>query len=86
MVNLRSLSQLSSISSANCYNYNTSDTDATTAPNGGGLDLLAVNIGVTARQGTTPQPVPEPLSIIGTILGGIAAFRMKKSLRSGLAN
>ena len=88
--NTCSLSQLSSISNANCYNYNTSDTDATTAPNGGGLDLLAVNIGVTARQGTTPQPVPEavpePLSIIGTILGGIAAFRMKKSLRSGLAN
>ncbi len=83
------LAQLSSVSNANCYNYSTSDTGGT-APNGGGLDLLAVNIGVNAREGTTPQlvpeAVPEPLSIVGTILGGIAAFRMKKKIKSGLAD
>jgi hypothetical protein len=63
----------------------TADTNATAAPNGGGLDLLAVNLGLSARAGTTPQPVsqqvPEPLSIIGSILGGIAAFRIRKSIK-----
>jgi hypothetical protein len=83
--NTCTLAQLSSVTNASCYNYNTADTSTASAPNGGGLDLLAVNLGLTARAGTTPQPVPEavpePLSIIGTILGGIAAFRMKKSIK-----
>ncbi|WP_310421743.1 PEP-CTERM sorting domain-containing protein [Chamaesiphon sp. VAR_48_metabat_135_sub] len=30
----------------------------------------------------TPQEVPEPFTIIGTLLGGTAAFRMKKKLNS----
>lgn len=83
--NACSLSQLSSITNTNCYDYSTSDTNASSAPNGGGLDLLAVNLGLTARAGTTPQAVPqavpEPLSIIGSILGSIAVFRMKKSMK-----
>jgi hypothetical protein len=29
-----------------------------------------------------PQEVPEPFTIIGTIIGGTAAFRMKKKLNS----
>lgn len=80
-----SIAQLSSVTNTNCYTYSTTDTGAGTAANGGGIDLLAVNLGLTARAGTTPQPapevVPEPLSIIGTILGGIAAFRLKKSIK-----
>jgi hypothetical protein len=81
--NTCSLAQLSSVTNTSCYTYNTSDTNGGSAPNGGGIDLLAVNLGLTARQGTTPIPqeVPEPLSIIGTILGGITAFRMKKSIK-----
>jgi hypothetical protein len=78
--NTCTLAQLSSVTNTSCYTYNTGDTNNN---NGGGIDLLAVNLGLTAREGTIPisQEVPEPISIIGTILGGIAAFRMKKSIK-----
>jgi hypothetical protein len=83
--NTCTLAQLSSVTNTNCYTYGTLDTGSGATANGGGIDLLAVNLGLTAREGTTPTPtpqqVPEPLSIIGTILGGIAAFRMKKSIK-----
>lgn len=73
------LAQLSNIANTSCYNYSTSDTAGAT--NGGGLDLLSANLGVSAVRGTTPvRRVPEPLSIIGTILGGIGAFVAKKKL------
>lgn len=32
--------------------------------------------------GSTGTPVPEPLTIVGTLLGSSAAFRMKKKLKS----
>jgi hypothetical protein len=31
---------------------------------------------------TAPTAVPEPLTIIGTIIGGTAAMRMRKKLKS----
>jgi hypothetical protein len=68
--NTCTIAQLSSISNTGCYAYNTREAD------GGGLDLLAANLGVSTR--LSAQAVPEPLSIIGTILGGMAAFRMRK--------
>ena len=41
----------------------------------------AAPIGFTAPP-PTPTAVPEPFTIIGTIIGGTAAFRMRKKLKA----
>jgi hypothetical protein len=82
LVNNCSIAQLSDIANTSCYNYSTGDTGGGAAANGGGIDLLAANLGVSALRGTTPvQQVPEPLSIVGTLVGGIGAFVAKKKLK-----
>jgi hypothetical protein len=53
----------------------------------GGVNSLSnTSVNFVARNGaiTTPPPaaVPEPFTIIGTLIGGTAAFRMKKKLKS----
>ena len=45
---------------------------------GGGYNLVASPL--------APAAVPEPFTIIGTIIGGTAAFRMKKKLSSSAKN
>jgi hypothetical protein len=42
----------------------------------------AAPIGFTAPPPPTPTAVPEPFTIIGTIIGGTAAFRMRKKLKA----
>ena len=69
------IAQLSNIANTNCY-------PNTTAEINGGIDLLAVNIGVSTQAGTNPAQIPEPLSIVGTILGGIAAIGIRKRLKA----
>jgi hypothetical protein len=53
-----------------------------TAPAG---DFVGVNLAISATQSSTA--VPEPFTIIGTLIGGTAAVRMRKKLRAAkLAN
>ena len=42
----------------------------------------AIPLGSTALPPSTPTAVPEPFTIIGTIIGGTAAFRMRKKLKA----
>ena len=42
----------------------------------------AVPLGSIAPPPPTPTAVPEPFTIIGTIIGGTAAFRMRKKLKA----
>jgi hypothetical protein len=46
-----------------------------------GIDSSLVNVG-TGPVVTPGTQVPEPFTIIGTIIGGTAAFRMRKKLKS----
>jgi hypothetical protein len=77
--NTCTIAQLSNTTNTNCYAN-------TTVEANGGIDLLSVNIGVSARAGTipttVPTTVPEPLSIVGTILSGIAAVGIRKRLKA----
>jgi hypothetical protein len=58
----------------------------------GDLSLLAGNlsgfntrIDTTATSGITAAAVPEPFTIIGTLVGGTAALRMRKKLKAAKA-
>jgi hypothetical protein len=42
-------------------------------------NFLTASVATTA---TAPTSVPEPFTIIGTLIGGTAAFRMKKKLKA----
>ena len=44
------------------------------------------NSGGGGTYGVTASPVPEPFTIIGTIIGGTAAFRMRKKLVNAAKN
>lgn len=46
----------------------------------GTLNALAFDK-INATVGQTSQPVPEPFTIIGTLVGGTAALRMRKKLK-----
>ena len=51
-----------------------------TAGGNGNNDPLIDGVSVVQSGGS--QSVPEPFTIIGTIIGGTAAFRMRKKLRA----
>ncbi len=72
--NTCSITQLSSITNTNCFISGTTESN-------GGLDLLAANLGVSSIRGTIAQTVPEPFTIIGTLIGGATAFRLRKRLK-----
>jgi hypothetical protein len=40
------------------------------------------NIYGSANKNSAPQKIPEPFTIIGTAIGGTAAFRMRKKLKA----
>ncbi len=50
----------------------------------GGSRIVATGTPNGVYPGTPPTGVPEPLTVIGTILGGTAAFRIRKKLQSKL--
>ncbi|WP_373539578.1 PEP-CTERM sorting domain-containing protein [Chamaesiphon sp.] len=52
--------------------FTVSDLPLVAGANGGNYSILASPVAAT--------PIPEPFTIIGTIIGGIAAFRMRKKL------
>ena len=71
-----SQAQLSSISNTNCFIANTLDAK-------GGIDLIAANLGVSQlREASLATAVPEPFTLIGTAIGGMAALCIKKKLKS----
>ena len=49
----------------------------------GDLSLLAGDLsGFASRVNTSATAVPEPFTVIGTLIGGTAAFRMRKKLKA----
>jgi len=62
-------------------------TTGSTFPNGvfsgidGDLSILPKTVG-TFNPTVTANQIPEPLTVIGTFVGGTAAFRMRKKLKS----
>ena len=42
----------------------------------------ALTVNVTGLQAVNTTAVPEPLSIIGTLIGGTAALRLKRKMKS----
>jgi hypothetical protein len=42
----------------------------------------ALTVNITGLQATRGTQVPEPFTVIGTLIGGTAVFRMKKKLKS----
>jgi hypothetical protein len=69
------LAQLSNVANTNCYANTTLEVN-------GGIDLVAANMGVTVRSGTSATKIPEPLSIVGTVLGGIASIGIRKRIKA----
>ena len=74
-------------------NSTTLQFESTTAPNStfpngvfsgidGDLSILPRTTGTFAAKVTASQQVPEPFTIIGTIVGGTTALRMRKKLKS----
>lgn len=70
------------INSFTTYSFNFAGTGSDTIKFGGRNDPAYLQLDNVAVNAIAATSVPEPFTIIGTLIGGTAAFRMRKKLKA----